>query len=419
PCLVSCPKALRPKTDGLLNNLGDRACAHRMSAFADGKAQTLLHGYRRDQLNHQLHVVPRHHHFRSARQLSHSRHIRRAQVELRTVSLEERRMPPSFFLGQDVNLRLELRVRRDRPRLRQNHPSLHILFRRPSQQQPGVIPCLPFVQLLLEHLHARHHRLPRLPEAYDFHFLPYLHLPALDSPRHHRASSRNREDVFDRHQKRLVQLSRRLWNTLIHRFHQRIYLLFPLLFPVQRPQRRQPHHRNVIPWKLIRLQQLPYLQLHQVQQLRIVNRIALVQRHHDVRHSHLPRQQHVLSRLRHRPVRRRHHQNRPVHLRRTRDHVLDVVRVPGTVHVRIMPVRRLVLHVRRRDRDSSRLLFRSIVDRVKRPELDLRVVLRQHLGDRRRQRRLPMIDVSNRPYVYVRLCALKFLFCHNLVFLSP
>ena len=57
------------------------------------------------------------------------------------------------------------------------------------------------------------------------------------------------------------------------------------------------------------------------------------------RHFHLPRQQHVLPRLRHRPVRRRHHQDRPVYLRRSRDHVLDVVSVPWHVHVRIVPLR--------------------------------------------------------------------------------
>ncbi len=37
-------------------------------------------------------------------------------------------------------------------------------------------------------------------------------------------------------------------------------------------------------------------------------------------------------------------------------------------------------------------------------------VLRQNFGDRSRQRRLAMIDVSDRAYVYVRLAAIKFLF---------
>src|SRR6185312_1330997 len=76
----------------LLNNLRDRARAHRMSTFTDGKAQAFLHRHRRDQLNHQLHIVARHHHLRSRGQLSNSGHVSRSQIKLRTVSLEERRM---------------------------------------------------------------------------------------------------------------------------------------------------------------------------------------------------------------------------------------------------------------------------------------------------------------------------------------
>jgi len=46
-------------------------------------------------------------------------------------------------------------------------------------------------------------------------------------------------------------------------------------------------------------------------------------------------------------------------------------------------------------------------------------VLRQYLGDRRRQRRLAMIDVSDRPYIAVRLITLKFLFRHNSALFAP
>ena len=117
--------------------------------------------------------------------------------------------------------------------------------------------------------------------------------------------------------------------------------------------------------------------------------------------------------LRHRPIVRRHHEDRPVHLRRPRDHVLDVVRVPRTIDVRVVPVRRLVLHVAHRDRDPPLPLLRRIVDRPKIPyrhRPDLRV---QHLRDRRRQRRLPVIDVPNRPHVHVRLRPIKLLLGHG------
>ena len=224
----------------------------------------------------------------------------------------------------------------------------------------------------------------------------------------------DREDVFDRHQERLVDIARRQRHVLVDRIHQRINLLFPLLFAVQRTQCGQPYYRQIVARELIGLQQFAYFELHQVKQLGIIHRIALVQRNHDVRHTYLTGEQHVLTRLRHRTIRRRDHQNRAIHLRRAGDHVLDVVGVTRAVDVRVVPIGRLVLDVCGRDRDTALALFRSVINRIERPELDLRVVLRQYLRDRRRQRRLPVINVSYRPHIHVRLTTIKFLFRHSL-----
>src|ERR1700686_5240531 len=80
-----------------------------------------------------------------------------------------------------------------------------------------------------------------------------------------------------------------------------------------------------------------------------------------------------------------------------------------------VPVFRLVLHVRHRDRDPPLAFLRRVVDRIKRPERHLRVVLRQNFGDRRRQRRLAVIDVPNRPDIQVRLVSLEFFLRHRSV----
>jgi len=369
------------------------------------------------QLDLECDVVARHHHLRAFRQLRRSRHVRRAEVELRTIAIEERRMTTTLFLRQHVDLALELGVRRNRRCLRQHHPAFHVFLRNAAQQQTSVVPSQTFIQLLLEHFHARHHRLARLAEADDFYFLAHLHLAALDSACHHRATARDREDVFDRHQEGLVDRTRRQRHVLVDRLHQLVDLRFPLRFPVQRAQSRAANHRHIVPGEVVLRQQLPHFHLDQVDQLRILNRIALVQKHHDVRHAHLPGQKHVLLGLRHRAIGCSNHENRAVHLRRARDHVLDVVSVTGAINVRIVTVPRLVLHVRRRNRDPALPLFRRIVNRVKRTELVVRVVLRQHLRDRRRQRRLPVIDMPDRPHIHVRLRPVKFLLRHVL-FLS-
>src|SRR5438034_1341684 len=248
-------------------------------------------------------------------------------------------------------------------------------------------------------------RPPPAPPPPSTHVSPPPPRPPLHPPLHHRPPPHDRKDVLDRHQKRLVDRPHRRRNVAVHRPHQlpSAPARLRVLRPLHRPQRRPPHHRNRVPRKQVLLQQLPHLQLHQVQQLRVVHHVHLVHEHHQVRHVHLPRQQPVLPRLRHRPVIGRHHQNRPIHLRRPRDHVLDVVRVPRTIDVRVVPLRRLVLHVRHRNRDPPLPLLRRVVDRPKLPHrhrTDLRV---QYLRDRGGQRRLAVVDVPDRPHVHVRL----------------
>src|SRR5439155_10222932 len=114
-----------------------------LAALADRKAQPLVHGDRRDQLRRDRHVVPRHHHLHPGRQRHHPRHVRRPEVELRPIPVEERRVPPPLLLRQHIHLGLEFRVRRDRLGLGQHHPPLHVLLLRPPQPPPHAIPRLP------------------------------------------------------------------------------------------------------------------------------------------------------------------------------------------------------------------------------------------------------------------------------------
>jgi hypothetical protein len=114
----------------------------------------------------------------------------------------------------------------------------------------------------------------------------------------------------------------------------------------------------------------------------------------------------VLTRLRHRAVSCVNHKDRAVHLRRTRDHVLDVVGVTGAVHVGIVTVLRLILNVRRRDRDPARFLFWRAVDLV------IGLEFAKKLRDRRGQRRLAVVNMANRTNVAMRLAAFKLFLCH-------
>jgi hypothetical protein len=85
--------------------------------------------------------------------------------------------------------------------------------------------------------------------------------------------------------------------------------------------------------------------------------------------------------------------------------------VAGAVDVSVVTVFRLILNVRRRDGDAAGLLFRRAVNLVERLE-----PVTEILRDRCRQRRLAMVNVTNRADVYVRLITLKLLFA---IFGSP
>ncbi|MPN03881.1 hypothetical protein SDC9_151116 [bioreactor metagenome] len=119
----------------------------------------------------------------------------------------------------------------------------------------------------------------------------------------------------------------------------------------------------------------------------------------------------MLAGLRHRAVRRAHNQDRAVHLGGTGDHVLNIVRVTRAVNVRIVTRFRFVLDVRGVDRDSTRFLFRRLVDFVVLHRLGF-ALLRQRHRDRRRQRRLAVVYVPDRPDVDVRFRSLEFCLCH-------
>jgi hypothetical protein len=126
----------------------------------------------------------------------------------------------------------------------------------------------------------------------------------------------------------------------------------------------------------------------------------------------------MFTRLRHRAVRRRHNQDRPIHLRRACDHVLHIIRVTRAIHMRVMTVRRLVFNMGRINRDPTLPFFGSLVDR--RIILKLSSALcRQNLRDRRRQCRLAMINVADRANVAVRLIPLKLYLRHLFIFPEP
>ena len=78
-----------------------------------------------------------------------------------------------------------------------------------------------------------------------------------------------------------------------------------------------------------------------------------------------------------------------------------------------MTLRRLILDMSRVDRDAALALFRSLVDVGIVFESSLAAFrLGKNFRDGRRQRRLAVVDVTNRTDVDMRFRSLKLFFCH-------
>src|SRR5436309_4855663 len=207
-------------TSRLLEYLRHHAGADGAPALADREAQPLVHCDGSDEVHLDLHIVARHHHLGALRQRANARHVGGSEVELGPVAVEEGRVPAALLLGEDVGLRLELRVRRDRAGLREHLPSLDLLALDAAQQATDDVAREALVEELAEHLHPGDDGLGRRLDADDLHLLAHLDLAALDAAGGHGAAAADREHVLDRHQEGLVDLALRLGDVVVDRVHE-------------------------------------------------------------------------------------------------------------------------------------------------------------------------------------------------------
>src|SRR3954470_10100323 len=176
----------------------DRAGTDGSATLADGEALADLERDRGDQLDAHLDVVAGHDHLGPGGQGDGARDVGRAQVELRPVAVVEGRMAAALLLGQDVDLRRELRVRLDRAWLRQHLAALDLVALDAAQKAADVVAGATLVEQLLEHLDAGHDDLAggRV-DADELDLLADLDDAALDPPGRDRAPALDPEDVLD------------------------------------------------------------------------------------------------------------------------------------------------------------------------------------------------------------------------------
>ena len=125
-----------------------------------------------------------------------------------------------------------------------------------------------------------------------------------------------------------------------------------------------PYDGGIIAREVVLVKQVPYFQLHQLQELRVLHGVYLVEGHYNAGDLHLTRQEYVFPGLGHGPVGGADHQDCAVHLSGAGDHVLDIVGVAGAVHMSVVALRGLVFNVCDGNGEAPRFFFWCVINGV-------------------------------------------------------
>jgi hypothetical protein len=166
------------------------------------------------------------------------------------------------------------------------------------------------------------------------------------------AAAGDGEHVLDGHQEGLVDLADGLRDLGVDGVHQVADGLHALGLAVEGGGGGAADDLGGLAVKLVLGQQVADLLLDEVEQVRVVDQVDLVQEDDDLRHADLAGEQDVLAGLGHRAVGGGDDEDGAVHLGGTGDHVLDEVGVSRAVDVGVVALGRLVLHVGHGDRDD-------------------------------------------------------------------
>ena len=237
-------------------------------------------------------------------------------------------MTAAFFLGQDVNLALELGMGMNRTGLCQNLATLDFGSLDTTQQNTDVIAGLSEVQQLAEHFDTGNNRLTALfSQTNDLNFFAHLQDATLYTAGSNSTTAGDGEHIFNGHQEGLISLTLGGGDILVNSVHQLMdaSILRSVRIggvALQNLQSGTLDDGSIVARELILVEQFTDFHLNQFQQFGIVNLVNLVHENNDIRYTYLTGQQDVLAGLRHGAVSSGYNQDSAVHLSSTGDHVL-------------------------------------------------------------------------------------------------
>ena len=311
-------------------------------------------------------------------------------------------MAAAFVLGEDVDFSLGLGVGSDRTGLCENLTALDLVLFDTTEEQANVVARLTLVEELAEHFNARYGRLERFAHTDDFDFVANLDNAAFDTAGSNCTTTGDREHVFDAHHERLVDRTLGFGNFGVDSVHELVDGLYAEFGAFECAESRAVNDLDFVALVVVLVKQVANFHFNEFEQFLVVDEVALVEEHYDLRYADLTCEQNVFAGLGHRAVCSGNYEDCAVHLGSTRNHILNEVRVAGAVNVRVVASGSFVFDVS--DCDCNRLGCVANSAALSNVLIGLKLsqaLVRLNLQDCGRESSLTVVDVTDGADVYV------------------
>ncbi len=283
-----------------------------------------------------------------------------------------------------------------------------------TQQDADVVSGLPLVEQFAEHFYAGDGAFLGVADADNGDFVADFDDATLNTTGDDGATPGDGEDVFDGHEEGAVNGALGLRDVAVEGGYEFVDgghadvggVAFKCL------EGGAYDDGGVVARKFVAGEQVADFHFDQLEQFGVVYHVGFVEEDDDVGHAYLTGEQDVFAGLGHRAVSRAHDQDGAVHLRRTGDHVFDVVGMAGAVYMGVVAVFGFVFDVRGGNGDPTGAFFRGVVNLVVGTGFATKFFGLYH-GQRGGQGCFPMVYVTNGSHVDVRLLTLKFFLGHG------
>lgn len=398
---------------GLLLDLCDTASTDGTTTFANRETLASFHSDGLTKLDGNSDVVTRHNHLNTFWSLDDTGNVSSTEEELWTVTVEEWSVTTTFILGQDVKLSLSSGVRSDGTWLCQNLTTLNSVLVNTTKQKANIVTSHALLELLAEHFHTSNGCLLGVLHTDDLDFFTNLDHTTLDTASCNGTTTGDGEDVFNRHEERLVNFASWLSDVIVDRIHELTNSLNTFWLTFKRSSCGTANDCDVVAWVLVLGKKITNFHLNKLKELFVVEKVNLVQPNNDGWNTHLTSQQDVLASLWHRSVSSRNNEDRAVHLSGTSDHVLDEVSVTWAVNVCVVTCFGFVLNVSNRNCNSLSFVTNSTALGDIRVGLELsKALISLDLEDTSRSCCFTVVNVTDGAHVNVRLCSFECFLSH-------